>query len=879
MPAVSQSLFDPHTRSQWRRLWLLGLLLCCGAAGLLVWEAEHDLALSEVQYQRRIQNAASMIGAQFDQYLLNARASVESITAELAGRANTARVDTGDYLEVLRSAARYDTRPGGLFVYDGAQMLLVDQDGRLDSDPRAQARLIGALRREEGNGEPGLPLQLRPGAPYQLPVFRRLGLHNGQQLTVGMLLSNQPFEQLYNNIVRSSGLTFGLIRADGRLLMCVPDMDSKQLGQRVNMRLDASGVMATVPCGVLSNQHDDASLFVARPSLAGLPVMSFYGVDRGAYRGAWEQRVRWRIVASSILGLVIVMFAWYLRRFVRQLVEQRRFYRQMFLTVNDGILLMHEGVVIDANEAACQLFGVSLQSELAGRTIADLSPPQQTDGQPSGEHGEELLDAAAAGRLDGFNWQLRRLDNGQPFDSEIRLTVFVREESRDLLVVVRDVSEEKRYLAQQEYLANHDALTGLPNRYWMGRQVDELIRTRPANALAILVLDLNRFKEINDTLGHEVGDDVLQLQGKRLAGWVAQHGADAVRLGGDELAVVLPFNGDFGVLDRLSGEIATLISTPLHVDEFALELTASIGVAIYPQHGKDAISLARCADIAMYQAKHGRNSVCIYQPGLDRFTPERLALHGELAKAIRENGLSLAYQPKVGVEGGRLAGCEALLRWKHPERGMLAPVEFIPLAENTELIRPLTAWVIDEALAQVRRWLNVGLTVPVAVNISPRNLLDADLVSLIVDSLRRHDVPAALLELEVTESALLEDPEKALARLTRIHGLGVTLAIDDFGTGYSSLAYLKRLPVQVLKIDRTFVAPMTSSQPDTLIVQSTIGLAHSFGLRVVAEGVEDGATLNALAALGCDLVQGYFISRPQPPAELEHWLRERLAVV
>ncbi|MNP02978.1 Cyclic di-GMP phosphodiesterase Gmr [compost metagenome] len=277
----------------------------------------------------------------------------------------------------------------------------------------------------------------------------------------------------------------------------------------------------------------------------------------------------------------------------------------------------------------------------------------------------------------------------------------------------------------------------------------------------------------------------------------------------------------------------------------------------------------------MYQAKGSRRSFMLYHRGMDNYTPERLALHNWLGRAIREGGLQLHYQPKVRLSDHQVTGFEALLRWEHPERGMIPPSEFIPLAESCELIHPLTHWVIDQALCQLRSWIDRGLDTCIAINISANNLRNPAFVGELRVLLERYRVPAGLVELEVTEGTLLEDPEMALQSLQSIRDLGVALSIDDFGTGYSSLAYLKRLPVQVLKIDRTFVSAMSSNSSDAMIVQSTVGLGHNFGMLVVAEGVEDASTAEALTRLGCDIAQGYYFGHPMPAERVMAWCLQR----
>src|SRR5690606_7322965 len=295
---------------------------------------------------------------------------------------------------------------------------------------------------------------------------------------------------------------------------------------------------------------------------------------------------------------------------------------------------------------------------------------------------------------------------------------------------------------------------------------------------------------------------------------------------------------------------------------------------LFPEHGQDSNTLMRCADIAMYLAKRDRLGWALYRPELDEHSPRRLALITDLGPAMRDNQLYLMFQPKIDLHSGHLTGFEALLRWRHPVHGSVPPEQFIPLAEMGEVIRPLTLWVIEQALMQLQEWYRQGMATCVAVNISPRNLLDEDYPEQLERLLRHYRVPADALQLEITEGALIADPERALAVIQRIHALGVRLAIDDFGTGYSSLSYLQRLPLDTLKIDMSFVRQMLLSHADAMIVHSTIGLAHNLGLRVVAEGVEDAATLEMLREIGCDEAQGYHIARPLPAAQATMRLRE-----
>jgi diguanylate cyclase (GGDEF)-like protein len=417
-----------------------------------------------------------------------------------------------------------------------------------------------------------------------------------------------------------------------------------------------------------------------------------------------------------------------------------------------------------------------------------------------------------------------------------------------------------------------DELTGLPNAAYFRERVDEALAADPA-PVAVMVMDLDRFKDINDTLGHEYGDHVLKTVAGRI-GDALQGDAELVtRLGGDEFAVFVP---EQGRAPALANRLMDLLAQPCRVGDMELEVGLSIGISRFPQHGDSAAALLRQADVAMYSAKDGQTGVEAYSPGRDRHTTARLSLVGDLRRAIADGQIYLQYQPKIDLRTRSVRAVEALARWEHPVLGPQSPIEFIGLAEQTGLIRPLTRSVLERALMQVRAWRDRGLEVSVAVNLSPRSLCDPHLADQVAEQLAAAGLGADALVLEITESTLMHDPARAMQTVQRLHEMGVELSIDDFGTGYSSLAYLKRLPIDELKVDRSFVANLVTDQSDAVIVRSTIELAHNLGLRTVAEGVEDAATLEHLAGLGCDLAQGYHLSRPLLPDALEQWARAEL---
>jgi len=423
-----------------------------------------------------------------------------------------------------------------------------------------------------------------------------------------------------------------------------------------------------------------------------------------------------------------------------------------------------------------------------------------------------------------------------------------------------------RAAVRTEHQALHDGLTGLPNRV-LFRQ--ELERALEHGAPGVLMMDLDRFKEVNDALGHAHGDLLLDAVSRRLAPALLDDELLA-RLGGDEFAVLVPGATDER-LAELTERLLQAVRAPFPVDGLALEVGTSIGAAFAPADGSDADTLMKRAELAMYAAKERRCGWLRYDPGMDDRTPAQLLLVGELRQAIEAGELTLHYQPKLGLEAGRVGAVEALVRWPHAQRGMVSPGEFIPLAEHTGLIRPLTDLVLEQAVAQIAAWNDAGTILAVAVNVSSRSLLDERFAHEVAAVLERHGVSAAQLELEITESVLMTDPAKAEAVLNQLADLGVGLSIDDFGTGYSSLGYLKRLPVDTLKIDQSFVRDMMQSRSDHAIVASTITLSRNLGLTVVAEGVEDDDTMLELRRLGCHVAQGYGIARPlaaEPLGEL-----------
>ena len=448
-----------------------------------------------------------------------------------------------------------------------------------------------------------------------------------------------------------------------------------------------------------------------------------------------------------------------------------------------------------------------------------------------------------------------------------------------MLPIVWRVSRRLRHHAQEnERLALQDPLTGLPNRTLFLEQLHAAIAANEDGAsIAVSLIDLDRFKEVNDTLGHHSGDELLRAFALRLAGLVRQ-GDCFARLGGDEFALVLRDLKDERPVIDIGARIASELEKPFLLNGLPIEIEVSIGTALYPEHGSDVATLVRRADAAMYLAKRDRSGHAIWSPEHEDSQPQQLALIGELRRALEQRELVLHYQPQARLADGQIVAAEALVRWNHPTRGLLGPAEFIPLAQHTGLIRPLTLYVIEEALHQCRRWREEGFDLSVAVNVAARNLLDLDFPERVRVLVARSGLEPQVLELELTETAVLTDPRRAAEVLGELERIGVRLAIDDFGTGYSSLAYLNELPVHRIKIDRSFVCSMIENADRAAIVEATIELAQALGIGVVAEGVETAELWSRLSELRCHFAQGYYLSRPAPADEITVWMRESVAL-
>ncbi|HEU4521054.1 MAG TPA: EAL domain-containing protein [Thermoanaerobaculia bacterium] len=559
----------------------------------------------------------------------------------------------------------------------------------------------------------------------------------------------------------------------------------------------------------------------------------------------------------------------------KMLAEQLSFLGSAVRVAGQGIAILTPAVetigprIAFVNDGFCALYGVR-REEVIGQTPVIF-------GIVDRQHAifEDLLDHVFDNETFEAEATAKRQD-GTEFELDLQLIPV--EDGGELthwVAFLRDITEMKSQVQMLRHQAMHDGLTSLPNRVMLVERFEKAIdraRENPA-VVALLVMDLDRFKEVNDTFGHYFGDILLKQVAFRIQNQLRL--VDTVaRLGGDEFAIVIPDAADADGVAATARRILSSLEQPFVIEGQVLEVGASIGIALYPMHGTDARTLLRRADVAMYAAKQAQAGYTFHREEYEQRTPDDLSLVVEMRNGLEHDEFELYYQPKLHLRSGLVTRAEVLVRWNHPQRGLLAPGAFIPLAERTGLIKPLTDWIFDRAIHQCRIWQDEGIPVHLAINLSAKSLQEQTLPSKIHALLEKYEVEPRFLKIEITESSIMADPAHALAVLSLLQSLGVRLSMDDFGTGYSSLTHLRELPIDEIKIDKSFVMGMIASDADTAIVRTVIDLGHNLGKQVCAEGVEDEETWRLLGSMGCDLAQGYWISRPMPGPKLIAWLVE-----
>jgi diguanylate cyclase (GGDEF)-like protein/PAS domain S-box-containing protein len=543
--------------------------------------------------------------------------------------------------------------------------------------------------------------------------------------------------------------------------------------------------------------------------------------------------------------------------------------RSVLDNVSDGLATIDQaGIIESANPAVVKLFGYD-EHELVGQAAETLIATTHRSGFTNYLQHRLTQDIP----ISAAHESMGKRKSGSLFPLEFVVSSMQVGSRHLFIATMRDISERKAHTDALEYQALHDALTGLPNRSLFGDRLRQALLSarRNQNMFGVLLLDLDRFKDINDALGHDRGDTLLQEVTARLRG-VLRATDTIARLGGDEFAVLTTDAKHPDDVVASAKKILTALEGPFAIADQMVETGASIGIALYPVHGDDPTTLLRRADVAMYVAKRSGGGHAVYAPEQEAQTLRRSGLAGELRRSIPQGELVLQYQPQVTLATGAIQGMEALVRWNHPREGMMPPDRFLPMAEEMGIIHPLTAWVLDNAVSQLCNWLAMGLDVSMSVNVSPRCIEDHSLEEMVARTLETSKVEPHRLTLEITEGiAMAAAAGKALARLSE---MGIRLALDDFGTGYSSLLYLMRLPVNEIKIDRSFVSGLATDPDSGAIVRSAVGLGHNLGLRVVAEGLQDRAAEEILLEAGCDAAQGFLIGRPMDESEATMLLME-----
>jgi diguanylate cyclase (GGDEF)-like protein/PAS domain S-box-containing protein len=567
----------------------------------------------------------------------------------------------------------------------------------------------------------------------------------------------------------------------------------------------------------------------------------------------------------------------------RQLSEQRFAAEQLRLlgsaihVTGQGIAIMTPAVeavgprIAFVNDGFCAMYGRS-RAEIIGETpeVFGIVASQRA-----------ILDALLQHVFEQtpFDAEMTaRRKDGTEFDLALQLVpVSDAGQLTHWVAFLRDVTESKNQLLLLRHQAMHDGLTDLPNRTMLFERLERALEEARGESVmvALLLMDLDRFKEVNDTFGHHFGDVLLKQVAFRIRNQLSADDTVA-RLGGDEFAIVLPRAADANAVAATARKILNALEQAFVVEGQVLEVGASIGIALHPRHGSDARTLMRCADVAMYSAKQGSSGYSFHSVDSEKRSPDQLALVVEMRTAIEQRQFELYYQPKLHLRSGLMTRAEVLVRWNHPRRGLLVPSQFVPLAERTGIIRAMTDWILDRALQQCREWQDAGAPVHLAVNVSAKSLQDQALPVKVQAALDRWRIDPRFLKIEITESSIMADPAHALAILSMLQSMGVRLSIDDFGTGYSSLTHLRQLPIDEIKIDKSFVSGMTESEADAAIVRTVIDLARNLGKQVCAEGVETEAQWKRLVEMDCDLAQGYWISRPLPAEQLMRWLTDSM---
>lgn len=865
-----------------RLLRWAGLAVGLGLIGLGLWSITQDYHSSRRLAHDNSQQLTDNLRQLSEMTLEQTALSLSSLGSELvpASGAHT-EPDARALQTLLEGAIRFDSVSQLLFVRRGEQLVAADRHQSLS--PEALQRLR-QLPPPEVAGPLQLlsPIRLNDQQGELLPMLMRLsGPESGQEWLLGALIplaALHPPAPPQDNDAQAplSRLEQAVYLLDGQVLMHTgePTPGTGRLAPESEL---LARLASEQPSGEFKTSSGyETELWGTFRRSGRYPLLVASLQAEAQMLAPWRQRSATKGVMLALALLALGLGTRTLQHMLQVLATSESVYRRLFEDVADGVLVLDPtGRVLALNPAALRLTGRNQGEEVVGHALSEFFPHpiDPATGQLSALPRQRMQRALAGEQL-RFEYSFDAPLTQQRVDCEMRLSSFTLDGAPQLLCLVRDLSEERRFNRQQDYLANHDPLTGLPNRHSLLRQLDERIERQPGHRFELVFVNLARFKEINEAFGHRAADMVLEITARRLERQLLTHGWSLARAGGTDFVAVPPPPGGPapGLSTKDVCELMVQASRePITLGDTAVELHLKLGSAEYPADAPDAGQLLRCADVAAARARTVVGSQVRYSRSFEHAPGHDLKMRSELSAALRGGQLQLAWQPKLWLESRELEGVEALLRWHHPRLGWIPPSEFIPLAESTELIYPLTRWVISAALDQMARWQTLGQPLKVAVNISANNLQDPDFTDHIKGLLAQKNVPAQWLELEVTESALAVNPDLVLRRLQELRAAGMPLALDDFGTGFSSLSYVSQFPFTSIKIDRSFVSALLRSPRDRHVAESTIALGRKLGLRTVAEGVEDDSTAAALMALDCDVGQGYLFAKPLMGQAFEHW--------
>jgi len=764
---------------------------------------------------------------------------------------------------------------------------VADRDGNVIASTHPETGRNVASRpyfsacRNNAGAAPAVTANATPDGHWEIRFCRRLDTTDGTFNGVAMLsVDPDYFTSAYDDSVLGEHGVLGLIDADGRFLV-------RRTGDRISWGKSSGnllGILGDDPDSrLLVDPWDGVERYTNARRLYGFPLAVVAGLSKAEQLGVFHKRERkylWIAATASIFLLAVTAMltrmSWQLAKSRKRTRKDQETYYAASTASLDAVFVLRavyesrdaitDFVLDNVNDRGARMFGRT-KDELLGKRLRQLLPQARTNGLL-----DELAQVARTGTVHEVEWK-----NDMPGVQAIWLYRQIVRVEDGVVAIVRDITERKQAEERISHMAHHDALTGLPNRTLLEDRIRQamLHAQRAGRCVTVVFMDLDNFKLINDSLGHKAGDELLKTVAARMVQCVRQ--TDTVmRLGGDEFVIVLADQSEqMEAITPTLQKLREAIAEPIHIGGQTLEVTSSMGLAIYPADGADSDTLLMNADAAMYQAKAmGRNNYQFYTAQMNARVQEKLLLQEGLRNALLREEFFLAYQPQVDLRTGRIIGIEALLRWRHPEKGVVPPAEFIGLAEETGLIVPIGAWVLRTACKQAKAWQDAGMpALGMSVNVSARQFKDNGLTTQVTQALRESGLEARHLDLELTESLIMQNLPHAVAVMRELRALGIQFSIDDFGTGYSSLSALKRFPIERLKLDRSFVCDLPDDEDDKAIATAVVLLAHELKLKVLAEGVENEEQHRFLRRCGCDEMQGYYFSRPLEARDMEKFLK------